>query len=323
MSGRATWGVIATIKAPDDEILAFAAHHLDLGAHRLYLYLDDEAPQAQAHLEAHPKVRVVRTDDAWWAKRRGRPEKHQTRQFVNARHALNRKQGCDWLAHIDVDEFLWPEGDIGALLAALPADCLTARVRPIEALADPGGGFPTFFKGTHVARAARQAAAERVHGGWAAHLPGGFLSHVQGKLFVRHGHGLKLRIHNAMQGEVENPGLRELDAVRLCHLHAPSWERFRAHYRYRLARGSYRDELRPQAGPDGLNLHTLFRRIEAERGEAGLREMFREVAEAQPALLARLEAEGLLHRCDLRLAEKVARHFPERPPRHGGHSTAV
>ncbi|RBI84243.1 glycosyltransferase family 2 protein [Rhodosalinus halophilus] len=311
MSAAATWGVIATVRAPDREILAFAAHHLELGAHRLYLYLDADAREAQARLAAHPKIRVVRTDDAWWAKRKGRPEKHQSRQFVNARHALNRRADCDWLAHIDVDEFLWPERDIGATLAALPADCLTARVRPIEALAPPAGGPPVHFKATHAERTARQAAAERVYGAWAAHLPGGFLSHVQGKLFIRTGHGLKLKIHNAWLGDTENPGLRELAGVRLCHLHAPSWEAFHAHYRYRLSQGSYRAELRPQASRAGLNLHALFRRIEAERGAAGLRAFFEEVAVAHPPLLARLEAEGLLHRCDLALDETRARHFPD------------
>ena len=310
MSVAATWGVIATIRAPDAAILRFAAHHLALGAHRLYLYLDADAPEAEARLAAHPKVRVVRTDDAWWAKRKGRPEKHQSRQFVNARHALNRRAECDWLAHIDVDEFLWPEGDIGARLAALPADCLTARVRPVEALADPAGGPPVHFKAAPADRAARQAAAARVYGPWAAHLPGGFLSHVQGKLFVRPGHGLKLKIHNAFAGETENPGLRELSDVRLCHLHAPSWEAFRAHYRYRLAQGSYRAELRPQ-GKGALNLHALFRRIEAEEGEAGLRALFEAVAVAHPPLLARLEAEGLLYRCDLGLEAARRRHFPD------------
>jgi len=36
------WGIVSTIKAPLEEIERFAAHHLELGADRLILYLDDD-----------------------------------------------------------------------------------------------------------------------------------------------------------------------------------------------------------------------------------------------------------------------------------------
>ena len=81
------WGTVTTTNAALPEILDFAAWHLELGAHRLYLYLDDDNPEAQAVLSAHPKIRVFRTDEAWWTKRNGRPVKHQVRQGANARHA--------------------------------------------------------------------------------------------------------------------------------------------------------------------------------------------------------------------------------------------
>ena len=34
------WGIVSTIKASEREILDFAAYHLELGAHRLYLYIN-------------------------------------------------------------------------------------------------------------------------------------------------------------------------------------------------------------------------------------------------------------------------------------------
>ena len=68
MSGGGKWGLVATIKAPAAQVLAFAAHHLDLGAHRLFLYLDDENQAAFDALAAHPKCRPVLTDAAYWAK---------------------------------------------------------------------------------------------------------------------------------------------------------------------------------------------------------------------------------------------------------------
>ena len=63
-----------------------------------------------------------------------RPVKHQVRQTQNATFTYHRKAEVDWLAHIDVDEFLWPAEPLAPLLAALPADIPYARVRPIEAL---------------------------------------------------------------------------------------------------------------------------------------------------------------------------------------------
>ena len=138
------WGLSATIKAPVTEILGFAAHHLELGAHRLYIYLDEPNPEALALLKAHPKIRVRTCDDAYWRKsNRKRPAKHQLRQTHNATHAYARRAEVDWLIHIDVDEYLWPDRTVTETLTALPGAVHCARVRPIEALA----GTRTLFKG--------------------------------------------------------------------------------------------------------------------------------------------------------------------------------
>ncbi|WP_371054477.1 glycosyltransferase family 2 protein [Rhodosalinus sp. K401] len=306
------WGVTATVKAPPRAVLGFAAHHLDLGAHRVFVYLDAEAPETEARLAAHPKLRVFRTDDDWWQKRGGRPAKHQERQTRNLRHALDRRAEVDWLAHIDVDEFLWPrENSVAEELAALPDDCLCARTRPLEALAEPSGGPPVHFKAFHLDRTRRQQAAARVFPTWGRDLPGGFLSHVAGKLFLRTGHGLRARIHNAWLGEEQNPGERPLPCIELCHLHAPDWETWIGQYRYRLKAGAYRAELTPQAGPGSRNLtvHALLSEIEAAAGEDGLRAFFEEVCTATPERLAALAREGLLRRCDLDLDARIARHL--------------
>jgi hypothetical protein len=146
MTAGPTWGLVATIKASRRAILDFAAHHLDLGAHRLFIYLDDDNRAAFDALKAHPKCRPLLTDDAYWRKLgMKRRVKHQSRQFENARHAYARATGeVDWLAHIDVDEFLWPDRPLTDQLAALPATCMGARIRPAEAL--EGAGPLTHFK---------------------------------------------------------------------------------------------------------------------------------------------------------------------------------
>lgn len=198
---------------------------------------------------------------------------------------------------------------------ALPADCLCARVRPIEALAPlPGDSAPeTAFKAFHLDPEARQRAAERVFPTYGRHLSGGFLSHVAGKLFYRTGiDGLRAKIHNIEVDGRQNPGEAALRETELCHLHAESWEDWQRSYRYRMQRGSYRAELKPQVNRDagGLSLHALFSQIEAEAGEAGLRGFYQEVCLATPALCERLAAEGLLRRHDLRLDALRQAHFP-------------
>lgn len=309
----AKWGIVSTIKAPLEEIERFAAHHLELGASRLYIYLDEDNETAFKSLKKHPKIRVFRTHGDHW-RSKSRPEKHQVRQTANARHAYRRKAGdVGWLAHIDVDEFLWPQRPIAAQLAELPETCMVARVRPIEALSAQGQDLPegvTCFKAMTNDRKARQRESEAIYPTYGTHLNGGFLSHVAGKLFVRTGHAdVAFRIHNALFGDEMNPGQQELPEIELCHLHATDYAHWLAHYRYRLAQGVYRADLKPsRAG--GLTMHALLTTIEESEGEAGLRAFFEEVCTATPALRARLDAHGLLRCYALDLDSKRMRHFP-------------
>lgn len=311
-----TWGTVSTVKAPLEAIQRFAAWHLEQGAQRIYLYLDEDVPDTLAALARHPKLRVIHTDAAWWEKRKGRPDKHQVRQSMNARHCNNRKPEVDWLAHIDVDEFLIAETPIDQQLAALSPATACARVRPIEALAsDDNLTGETVFKAFHIDQKARQDAAEACFPTWGRHLSGGFLSHVAGKLFFRTGQkGLQIKIHNIILDGVENPGMTDMPDMALGHFHAASWEHFLASYRYRLQRGSYRDELKPQVRRSGaLKIHDLFTLIEEDGGEPALRAFFDEVCTASPALCERLSAHGLLRRQTLKLDEIRAKHFADTP----------
>ncbi|MHA6264015.1 glycosyltransferase family 2 protein [Arenibacterium sp. CAU 1754] len=302
------WGIVSTIKASARDILNFAAHHIDLGAHRLYLYLDAPCPEAFDTLKAHPKVRVLTCDDAHWKKLTGKkPAKHQVRQTQNATHAYNRRTEVTWLAHIDADEFLWPDGTVSGHLARLPADTLSARVYPIEALA--GGG--TRFKG-YIPPKDRIDLVERIYPQFGRFVKGGFLSHVAGKLFVRTGlENVELRIHNMFLEGTMNPNTADLEGVDLCHCHVHDWDGWMSSYRYRLEKGAYRAELAPAVSVEngGLTLHDMFTLLEAQQGETGLRAFFDEVCADTPELRQRLDQHGLLRTCDLELDRKRVKHF--------------
>lgn len=309
------WGIVSTIKAPLNEVLGFAAYHLERGAHRLYIYLDDPDVATYAALKVHPKVRVTQTDAAYWAKKGGRPDKHQPRQTINAADAYAKRVEVDWLAHIDHDEFLAWDSPIADQLAALPETCLCARVRPVEALAWDGPmSEPRPFKGFALPMPERRKITEALYPKYGAFVNGGFLSHVAGKMIYRTGiDGFFVKIHNAFQGNTQNPGQQELPQTRLCHLHGSDWQHWSNQYAYRKAKGAYRAELNApfDQGKGGVNMHTLLSEIEADDPENGLRAFYDEFCTARPELLNGLSENGILHWHMLDLHSAIAEQFPE------------
>ncbi|NVO55477.1 glycosyltransferase family 2 protein [Rhodobacteraceae bacterium B1Z28] len=304
-----TWGIVSMVRGPADDILRFAAHHLDLGANFLYIYMDEPNRRAFRVLRQHPKIRVRICDDTFWQKRnRNRPEKHQIRQTVHATFTY-RNTNLDWLAHIDVDEFLWSSEPIADLLQTVPADKPAVRVRPIEALA----GGEDLYK-AHIPNSPdREALVEALYPNYGAFVQGGFLSHVQGKLFVRTGlENLNFRIHNLFQNKKLLPCKFEVPQIELCHRHAPDWGHWAAHYQFRMDRGSYQPDMSPNVPREqgGLNKNELHSWIEAEHGLDGLRAFYDEMSGVDPAVRARLQAHGLIKHRPLHLDEKVAKHFP-------------
>lgn len=311
MTTTTKWGLVATILAPADEIRRFAAYHLEAGAHRLYLYLDAENPDAFTSLKAHPKVRVITCDDAYWQKLCGkRPQKHQVRQSHNATHAYHRADDVDWLIHMDVDEFLVADRPVGKVLAELPMEQKIARIRPMEALSGDATAFKAFIPNGPK----RAQIVSELYPTYGNYIKGGFLSHLAGKVFARTGMvGIRVQIHNVFQDDAIIDGPEQQPGIDLAHLHAKSWPEWLTAYRYRLEKGSYRADLAPNRPRDrgGLSMHELFAMIETEGGEPGLRAFFNEVCADTPALRAALEAQGLLRRVDLALDAKLPRHFPK------------
>jgi hypothetical protein len=310
----ATWGIVATIKADTPAILRFVSHHLELGAHRIYIYLDAPNPEALEALREHPKTRVVRCDDGYWKRQNGgRPNMHQPRQTFNATRAYRRATDVDWLIHMDVDEFLVPQGQVADLLAALPDTVQCARARPMELLSGGDPQVEAAFKTFIPAGKQREKIVSTLYPTFGEHLKGGFLSHIAGKLFVRTGiDGIKFRIHNAFLNGETNPNHVELPQLHLAHFHAVDWDTWYAHFAYRLHEGSYRADLGPARARahGGITMHELFTLIHEDNGEAGLRAFFDEVCADTPALRARLETQGHLHCTRFSFDTNLAKHFP-------------
>ncbi|MBS0124313.1 glycosyltransferase family 2 protein [Thetidibacter halocola] len=292
------WGIVATVKAPLCQIARFAAHHLDLGAEALHLYLDDPQPGAMHYLSRDPRIIVTACDAAYYqAIGKTRPDAHQQRQALNATRALKAADGLHWLAHIDVDEFLIADRPVTRALAGLPPDAAVARLPPLEALARDDG-WPEHFKLTDRDAGAPPGALQEIYPTFGLHLRAGFLSHSKGKAFARTGiPGTRFGIHTMKLRGEEVETAATLDGLWLAHVHAPDWAYFAERLEFRRTRGSYR----PQEGRPELGAADLIDFLLAEQGEAGLRLFFDEVCADTPALRDRLKAHGMLrhHRFDL------------------------
>ncbi|KEJ89442.1 glycosyltransferase family 2 protein [Sulfitobacter donghicola] len=310
------WGIVATIKADTAAILRFAAYHIELGAHRIYIYLDAPNPEAQEALRNHPKTRVVRCDEGYWKRLNGdRPDMHQPRQTLNATRAYKRaRDEVDWLIHMDVDEFLVADTPIAETLAALPDGTQCARARPMELLAGCDPQVEAAFKTFVPANGKREQVVSALYPTYGEHLKGGFLSHIAGKLFVRTGiEGLKFRIHNAFVKGETNPNHVELPDLHLAHFHALDWDTWYSHFEYRLNEGSYRADLGPARSRErgGITMHELFNMLYDEDGKAGLKAFFQEVCADTPELRARLNAQNHLLCTSFPFDTAVAKNFPE------------
>ncbi|WGW02583.1 glycosyltransferase family 2 protein [Tropicibacter oceani] len=286
------WGLVSTIKAPLPAIARFAAHHLDLGADALHIYLDAPDPDTAAFLARHPKIHVTRCDDAYWQETgRARMPEHQRRQAYNATRCLRAvKDDLDWLGHIDVDEFLICDTPIAQKLGHVGSQNAIARIPPAEALAPPQG-TPSHFKLTHKQAGVKKSELQEVYPTFGLHLYGGFLSHTSGKIFARTGIAdTRLGIHTLKYKGEDVTNRTKPPGLYLAHFHAPSWQHFRDHLEFRQQKGSYRPRsLRPELGQA-----ELLKFLAEEEGDDGLRVFFDEVCADTPDLRARLAARDML-----------------------------
>ena len=292
------WGVVTTVKAPLIQIARFAAHHLELGAHRIDIHLDVPDTGIAARL-AHPRVRFTQCDADYWA---GRPERttatHQMRQIYNATRVY-RASDLDWLAHIDVDEMLLPPAPVPDLLSSVSATDTHVDLMPVEMM-DSGGRDPHHFK-----RYAKGSKRRAIYPTFGEYIKGGFLSTDSPKVFARTGlEDVRLGIHALRYFGDKLWSGRRLPGFELGHAHAPDYDTFVRHMTYRLEKGSYHNR-KGKPNPIGL----LIRTLQEDEDPTALRALHEELCAPTPERLDLLREAGLLRSETLNLDAKVARHF--------------
>lgn len=295
--GKLRWGIVSTVKAPLRKVAEFVAYHLDLGAHRIHIHLDVPDP-ALAERLSHPRVRFTQCDETYWA---GKPERarstHQMRQAFNATRVYRIIQ-LDWLAHIDVDEFILTRSPMPDLLAAVDPGRAHVAMQPVEMMDSPGDLH--HFK--------RYASAEEraiLYPQFGPYIRGGFIGTASPKVIARRGLAdIRFGIHALrLHGDIV-PGAASLPGVELGHAHAPDFDTFRRHMAYRLEKGSYHDRT-DQPNPKGH----LIRSLMADPDPNALRAFHTELCVATPERLDLLAAHDMLRTERLDLDAKVARFF--------------
>lgn len=295
------WGICTTLKAPVPQVLAFVAHHLGLGASRIWLHFDDPDDPAADAVAGLPGVTAIRCDFTWWHGMMGRrPGKHQNRQSRNMQQVY-AQDALPWVAHIDVDEFLWPARPVAEVLADAPDDAPLIRIAPFEALHDPA--LPDdIFTARHFRAAltgqGRAADRARLFGPYAPLLAEGVLSHSAGKCFFRGGlQGMEPRLHGAFRwGERLRVDGFAPD-IALLHFHAQDPAAWKDRLAFRIARGAYQYNP-PLAGWLG------------NAAQQDVDAFYAAVQHATPATLDMLRGMGALLTADLGLRGQVAALTP-------------
>lgn len=291
-----SWGLVATVKAAEDQLLAFTAYHLSLGAERVWLYFDDPDDPALTRMASVPRVTVVRCTSWYWAMRGGRPPLHQTRQMLNARHAQRRCR-LDWLGHIDVDEFLHAPQPVADVLAAVPPEVPNILMEPFEAMHDPDLADDIFtarhFRGP--LHRQYQDLQPAVLGPSAPFLPKGTLGHGLGKSFCRPtAKGVELLHHLvSVNGQKSRPTFHA--SLRILHFHAQDPAAWRAALPFRLQRGAYN-----HASDQPLKAHL------DGASNAVIDDFYRHAMVLTPEKVALLQTNDRLITADLGLRAKVA-----------------
>lgn len=292
-----SWGICATVKAPADQVLAFVAHHLSQGADVITICLDDPGDPVFETLATLDHVRPIRCEADWWAFfDESRPDRHQVRQLRNINRILRRTR-LDWIANIDVDEFLLAAEPVATILARVPRDQPMLRLPPFEALHDPDLPDDIFtaryFRGA-MPGSEFGALRRSVLQDYAPLLPRGTLSHSHGKYLFRSGiPGLQARLHSGILDDRHVEQMPADPALDLLHFHAEDRAAWLETLPFRLTRGAYQFN-------EGLRDY-LSRSTPEE-----IAAFYDAVQTATPDARAALRKAGILREAELGLAARVA-----------------
>lgn len=136
--------IVTTVRAKPEQVTCFLDYHIALGVSRFYLFFDDPDDSAVKQVKSrYTQVEAIRCDARYWTGTKDgcRPPSIEARQRANTIIAMEdaARRGLDWLAHLDIDEFLFvSRGRLVDALAGHQSNSLFIRLEVLEAIPDDG-----------------------------------------------------------------------------------------------------------------------------------------------------------------------------------------
>ena len=209
-----SWSVVSTVREPLTLVLAFACHHLSLGAKTVHLFFDDPDDPAAEVMASIPGVDVTLCDLTHWRVlgQEKRPAWQTRRQTLNANH-IAQKQRTDWLLHADADEFLWAPDGIEEELSQAEIWLHVPNLERVWIAPED-----RVFDGVFRAPGLPASKVDQVYGPARTFLQNGLSGHTSGKAMARLSDRKFIAIHtikDAFRGQV-SPG-RTTAKARILH----------------------------------------------------------------------------------------------------------
>lgn len=297
-----SWEVVATVREPLDLVLAFACHHLSLGA-GVTLFFDDPDDPAADVLTSVEGVRVIRCDAAHWAAMGWdrRPAIQTPRQNTNFRWAVVEGM-ADWLIHLDADEFLWARSGVWPEVDALEPGEDWLAVPPWERVLSPDdrGMFAGAFRGP------LETGLAEVYGAEAPYLaPKGLAGYASSKPMVPARTPHHVVTHRVTGPDGPRPR-RRAKSLRVLHVEGLT----PTHWALKQLRYAAQRQRRVLMRP--ARYAALREIIGAPDVQAAALARFERTYRLPSHVLAALDERGALHRPTLDITGAVARHAPDR-----------
>lgn len=136
--------ISTTVRADESIILQFIEYHLAIGIDHIYIFLDDPLYNSPlSEYSDHLKVSFIQCDKQYWSFENSirfddtptseKPLGIEQRQFSNYAHAREMTE-CEWVANIDIDEFIYSPYTLKTFLKILPANVFSVRMLSKEAV---------------------------------------------------------------------------------------------------------------------------------------------------------------------------------------------
>ncbi|MEE2944967.1 MAG: hypothetical protein VX444_07325 [Pseudomonadota bacterium] len=292
---KITWAVAATVNEDLDQAVAFAAHHIDMGADQVVLYGED--PNAlPTELAEHPKISVVLADDNVISptQRERLPQRNARKAFYFNR--ARRKLSVDWLAMLDTDERMVFDGELRDMLAEVPKDAAFITMPVVEKFAGSDTAYRRPSSDWNLPLADQQKLYPTYHG-YVANL---MLGPSEPRLFLRA--KLKdIRVGNYVIKHHKKPITNGFTpaGLQVAHNHARDFRHFLDSMPRRMDQGYAR------RGKGDIDIRTTLSALSNEPFNPELQQFFDEIATARPDVIEALTASGDLVTINLNTDEKI------------------